>query len=835
MANFNTTLVEEKGIDIGPTPNPVVDTSLGRLFGDIGQGISTGFNIADEATQNNIRQKVQDTTGTIQKEFGVQAASVLESPATGPQPLPKELDSASRTIRDLKSGVSQGSLSQTTYYARLDSMVRQLKSQYPAYDDQIDTIVSDVTGVTPANVLQRSLMQDAEASASALVASEDKTMSYVRSNSEYAPPGALAAISSGSISSSEVADAIQRSKARKQSIESNVQSMNAQLTSQTLTKQTAATSFAAVIDLFSRDALDNGLYSTGKSYKSLRQSIAEHGTAPYTPEEQAGLRTQMQQLRLNMSDQIDRQASEAWGDQGQSYASLIDKPVLDDIKSKAMSRIDTLEQAIVNKDIGVLSAAAADISANQDDLTYRIMHSKGGETLGRVAAVTKLVGPQFAASVMVDESLAATQAAISNGLFAYLGTPGTSLTSSLDELTYAAEKADPAIVKKVMATSLEALTSNEITPEGFQVMASNIFNLTDESFISRFSKPERMDLFAKFTSPAVTAKMATVAKNNPQLIQQYQQWASRQFVSLLREEGDTVSQQVLQSSNVSIGFDAKTSQFTIKENTPKPFSGEWFQESLDSTGLFTSEWRSFEKLQAIAAVNKINRALTSVKGVASLTGGDVNQQMYELSSMVASTGASPTNLFGSLMESARSSLVDSYADTKPSKDTEGTPPIKQDNSNVQVPLAKPEASRILTNEPDFQTLTDSLVHQESRNKTGLTSSVGASGLMQLMPGTAKEMAKELGVPYDSNKLLHDREYNRALGEQYLKKLMAQYGSTPLALAAYNAGPTNVNKWIEKYGDPRTSDTDIVDWVDSIPYPETKKYVNNIMLSAYNMN
>jgi soluble lytic murein transglycosylase len=118
---------------------------------------------------------------------------------------------------------------------------------------------------------------------------------------------------------------------------------------------------------------------------------------------------------------------------------------------------------------------------------------------------------------------------------------------------------------------------------------------------------------------------------------------------------------------------------------------------------------------------------------------------------------------------------------------------------------------------------------ESRFQPDAVSSSGAKGLMQLMPATARETAKKIGVAYSASKLTSDPAYNTLLGSSYLATQLRTYdGSLLLAAAAYNAGAGNANKWIAAFGDPRAANVDPVVWVELIPFQETRKYVQRVL-------
>ncbi len=123
-----------------------------------------------------------------------------------------------------------------------------------------------------------------------------------------------------------------------------------------------------------------------------------------------------------------------------------------------------------------------------------------------------------------------------------------------------------------------------------------------------------------------------------------------------------------------------------------------------------------------------------------------------------------------------------------------------------------------------------LTRQESEFNTGIVSSAGARGLMQLMPATARQVARDTKMKYDVKKIA-EPEVNMTLGAAFLRKLVADYdGSYIMALAAYNAGPGRVREWTGKIGDPRTAAMDPIDWIERIPFVETHDYVHKIMES-----
>lgn len=126
----------------------------------------------------------------------------------------------------------------------------------------------------------------------------------------------------------------------------------------------------------------------------------------------------------------------------------------------------------------------------------------------------------------------------------------------------------------------------------------------------------------------------------------------------------------------------------------------------------------------------------------------------------------------------------------------------------------------------------SIARRESEFDPMAQSGAGARGLMQVMPGTAKLMAKETTQPYDLDRLTSDGDYNASLGSAYLAGLIEEFGyNLPLVSAGYNAGPGRPRTWIERYGDPRSSRVDIVDWIENIPFNETRNYIMRVAESV----
>ena len=148
------------------------------------------------------------------------------------------------------------------------------------------------------------------------------------------------------------------------------------------------------------------------------------------------------------------------------------------------------------------------------------------------------------------------------------------------------------------------------------------------------------------------------------------------------------------------------------------------------------------------------------------------------------------------------------------------------------PLAFGKADTARAPDPPELALLLGLARQESEMDPYARSRSGAVGLMQLLPGTAREVSGRLGLAYSRSRLREDRGYNITLGSAYLAELLEAFeGDRVLALAAYNAGPNRVRQWLVTFGDPRRGDVDPVDWMELVPFAETRNYIQRVLESA----
>lgn len=128
-----------------------------------------------------------------------------------------------------------------------------------------------------------------------------------------------------------------------------------------------------------------------------------------------------------------------------------------------------------------------------------------------------------------------------------------------------------------------------------------------------------------------------------------------------------------------------------------------------------------------------------------------------------------------------------------------------------------------------KSLAFAIMRQESEFNQAVVSSAGATGIFQVMPDTGRDAAKYLNISYDRDAWRNSPAYNIRLGAAYVNRLVENYdGNYVMAIAGYNAGPGRIRDWVQAYGDPRTGDVDIVDWMERIPFSETRNYVHRVL-------
>ncbi|HEY9051548.1 MAG TPA: lytic transglycosylase domain-containing protein, partial [Gammaproteobacteria bacterium] len=121
-------------------------------------------------------------------------------------------------------------------------------------------------------------------------------------------------------------------------------------------------------------------------------------------------------------------------------------------------------------------------------------------------------------------------------------------------------------------------------------------------------------------------------------------------------------------------------------------------------------------------------------------------------------------------------------------------------------------------------LTYAVIRRESAFMADARSSVGALGLMQIMPGTARRVARHMNLPYGGKYSLLSADTNLNLGTSYLSQMLKRLDSQPvLATAAYNAGPNRVMDWL-----PQNAPLEAIRWIETIPFTETREYVSNVL-------
>ena len=132
------------------------------------------------------------------------------------------------------------------------------------------------------------------------------------------------------------------------------------------------------------------------------------------------------------------------------------------------------------------------------------------------------------------------------------------------------------------------------------------------------------------------------------------------------------------------------------------------------------------------------------------------------------------------------------------------------------------------NLPVSRALALSISRRESEFDPAAQSKAGARGLMQVMPDTARHVALKLGEKSSASRLISDPAFNVRMGSAYLGHMAEEFGpAVALIAAGYNAGPGRPRKWIKQFGDPRSASVDVVDWVEMIPFTETRTYVMRV--------
>lgn len=524
--------------------------------------------IAGMGAKGKARRAAMDTTNLFGSDDGGGAEADLDGGQGGdyhvaPKPLPPSAQVSVTGLRELSEAYLSGGLSDSRYYAELQKGVQRLKARFPGYEDEVDTAVSQITGVTPANALRRSLLSDLNANMSAMMAGQSqqsKLEFQYGAEIEAKFPGYFADKSANGGNSKKYAGVdvlaeAQTLRGEKYKVEAEAKRLDLDEKKAVGIGQDAATLVVSTAT--------TGAVNGNGGINDLMKKIQTAGAAGISATDRQQLNAQWQMLDMNIDQAIRSRLNEITVHGGGTLAAKMGPDAVEKVVKNAKSSLASMKQALDNNELYKVTAIANSLKEAQTKNVanlynaypdLQLLHSSdqlfGGS--GQILNNATLMGGSF---------LPTWQKAIRDGQAVGL-MQGANITPSTAVAQLAGPR-QPVSAKEVKATTemfRQIVVDNTLDPTLAAPAAAKFF--TDTGYFARIAEKDKVKMMHLMSSPTMTARISELAKSDPsgQLWNQYSSWVKYATRATFKT-GLTDAQEVFLDKRATVTFNPETMRF----------------------------------------------------------------------------------------------------------------------------------------------------------------------------------------------------------------------------------------------------------------------------------
>ncbi len=578
------------------------------LFTGAAQIGSAGVKALDEGVQTNIYEEARSDVDKVRTLHGAEALNAGDTP--------KEIAAGKKHIEKLAAAQASGTIRESHYYGQLNAIVKGLRSKYPGYDRQIDNIIQEVTGVTPANAvvssLRREAEQDANEAKAKASAAQNRYESFIRradvmaalprvfpdfytNPGKYSEAQILAGVSS--VLATDAASDAQH-KALKQGEEANTVREGQAFD---VARQHASTYSAQVI---------TGALNTAPKGNEWLRKVQSGDIKPDEKDIVAGIQTGAQWVTKAEQAANEYLAKDQGGwSMGGKLNDDQKKEVINEFTRPAKQFLE----AVQNKDWGLVSVYSTENKLKSDIATREVMNRV--PTAPYIEALRKIVGEQYVNQALTQSGeLLSTFNQHLKTFGSLVAATGGSLPSFVKD-TKTLPGTDTKIYPLKIDDAVAKITDPSVRPEIAIGNAKFLFQDQSTDFLTQFAFKDQTNLYAKMVNTEMSTRMRKLSEKDPQLWEAYKNWGVNNFHHLFRSHAASVQDAIIRRKNMDITYNGDTAQFSWKEKfdaTPGDILGDFER-------LF-SGW-------ATSDLKEMNVAMASVKKLYELDGTDHTTDM----------------------------------------------------------------------------------------------------------------------------------------------------------------------------------------------------------------
>ncbi len=647
MSVFNPDTQASEGRDfVNASQGIPANRGFEALFSGLGNAVDAGVKTANTKVLNNIQSDVYKAVDATDDAYGINDMAEVGNAATAKGQRPQALDDRINHLQLLGQAFQSGKLSESHYWGRLTTAVKELRAKYPGYREDIDRIVAQSTGVDPANALRNTLFNEWQSQESESRSARNKMETLVFQNLDVLPPGMANAWRSGSVSDEEVISAISTRKRRQADMSDIGAQMDRAIKEGILNEQDAQSGATQILENVSHNMFEDASSPTGKIYASINNMMKQfqdghNPTAQEDAQIRIGLNALEQQYKMQIENALNQPLRPGSTETFRSALRGKDKEVVEN----AMRKFNIFKDAVLNGDIGVLATQKNYIGAQSSQLGRKLLD---GEKVVQLATGLRAAGTgdQFTAFIIgQNEVWSSVVKSLQGGAIGSIlsGEP-TPLKDTSEELNKAKAPGDAHTYN--LQNTLDVITNtasggNGTSIQSAEAAAESVYGAKNADFLNLFNERSkgganvRLQLFNQMYSPQVTQAMQKLSAQNPNMWKMYRGSAIDKWSTLFKPQSDELKKW-MGTEGSKVVYNGETGQFEMQmsESLASPFDA-------NAAGLNYNEQAAIAS--TLSEINSYLRSLNPILDAGKEDKSVTVKQLFQSMGIPVETGDLPSD------------------------------------------------------------------------------------------------------------------------------------------------------------------------------------------------